>query len=74
MASVVRRDVIVIGGGWSGLMTCKYMLEEGFSVVVLEKRNEIGGVWCYSDDPDILTVMKIDGKFSCPSKLKNLTG
>ena len=58
MASVVRRDVIVIGGGWSGLMTCKYMLEEGFSVVVLEKRNEIGGVWCYSDDPDILTVMK----------------
>lgn len=56
--SETHRDVIVIGAGWSGLVSCKYMLEEGLSVVALEKRADIGGVWLYSDDPDVPTVMK----------------
>ena len=34
------------------------MLEEDLSVVVIEKREGIGGVWRYSDDPSILIVMK----------------
>lgn len=54
----VHRDVVVIGAGWSGLVSCKYMLEEGLSVVALERRGKIGGVWQYSDDPTIPTVMK----------------
>lgn len=53
-----ERDVIVIGAGWSGLLACKYMLEEGLSVVALEKRDNIGGVWLYTDDPTIPSVMK----------------
>ena len=53
-----HHDVTVIGGGWSGLVACKYMLEEDLSVVVLEKREDIGGVWLYSDNPNITTVMK----------------
>jgi len=53
-----HHDVTVIGAGWSGLVSCKYMLEEGLSVVALEKRENIGGVWLYSDDPGITTVMK----------------
>ena len=56
--AVIRKDVVIIGGGWSGLISCKYMLEEGLSVVVLEKRNDVGGVWRYSDDPNVPTVMK----------------
>lgn len=56
--ATVHRDVVVVGAGWSGILACKSMLEHGLSVVVLEKRDTIGGVWCYSDDPDILTVMK----------------
>lgn len=55
---VTQRDVVVIGAGWSGLAACKYMLEEGLSVVLLEKRNNIGGVWLYDDNPEIPTVMK----------------
>ena len=51
-------DVTVIGAGWSGLVSCKSMLEEGLSVVAIEKREGIGGVWRYSDDPSIPTVMK----------------
>ena len=53
-----HHDVTVVGAGWSGLLACKYMLEEGLSVVAIEKRDGIGGVWRYSDDPTIPTVMK----------------
>jgi dimethylaniline monooxygenase (N-oxide forming) len=56
--STKHNDVTVIGAGWSGLVACKYMLEEGLSVVALEKKSDIGGVWLYSDDPNTVTVMK----------------
>lgn len=59
MATVEEiNDVIVIGAGWSGLLSCKYALEENLSVRVIEKREDIGGVWKFSPDPDITTVMK----------------
>ena len=51
-------DVVVIGGGWSGLLSCKHAKEEGLSVKVLEKREDLGGVWKYSDRSDITTVMR----------------
>ena len=51
-------DVTVIGAGWNGLVACKYMLEEGLSVVAIEKKDGIGGVWRYTDDPTIPSVMK----------------
>lgn len=51
-------DVVVLGGGWSGLLACKYAKEHGLSVLVLEKRDDIGGVWNYSDDIGTTTVMK----------------
>lgn len=52
------REVIVIGAGWSGLLACKSMLEEGLSVVALDKRSDVGGLWCYSDDLEVITVMQ----------------
>ena len=57
-SKAVFTEVIVIGGGWSGLLACKCMLEEGLTVVALEKRTDVGGLWCYSDDPEIITVMQ----------------
>ncbi len=51
-------DVCIIGAGWSGIYACKYALENGLKPIVLERRNDIGGVWNYSDDPEITTVMK----------------
>ena len=53
-----HHDVTIIGAGWSGLMACKSMLEEGLSVITLEKRDGIGGLWLYSDDPNEPTVMQ----------------
>lgn len=54
----VFREVVIIGAGWSGLLACKSMLEEGLTAVALEKRPDVGGLWNYTDDPSIITVMK----------------
>ncbi|XP_067042812.1 dimethylaniline monooxygenase [N-oxide-forming] 2-like [Acropora muricata] len=51
------RDVIVVGAGWSGLMACKYMLEERLTVVALEKRSDVGGLWYFTQDTGVVTVM-----------------
>ncbi len=40
-----KQTVGIIGAGVSGLVTAKTMREHGFSVVVFEKENELGGVW-----------------------------
>lgn len=37
--------VLVIGAGAAGITTAKHLLEEGFEVEILEKRNSIGGLW-----------------------------
>ena len=51
-------DVTVLGAGWSGILATKYMKEEGLTVVALEKRDGIGGLWYYSNDQEEKTVMK----------------
>jgi dimethylaniline monooxygenase (N-oxide forming) len=51
-------DVIIIGAGWSGLLACKYMKQNNLSAIVLEGRDDIGGIWKYSDDCNIVTVSK----------------
>ena len=52
-------DVCVIGAGWSGLVACKNMLENGLSVVVLDANAHAGGVWYYQEDErDKGSVMK----------------
>lgn len=51
-------DVCIIGAGWSGLLACKYALQHSLSAVVLERREHLGGVWNYSEDPDVITVME----------------
>ena len=43
-------DVIVLGAGWSGLMACKYFLDQGLTTLVLERRDTIGGVWAFTND------------------------
>ena len=58
MSCETHHDVVVVGAGWSGLAACKSMLEEGLTVVALEKKDDIGGVWVYTDDPTVPSVMK----------------
>lgn len=37
--------ICIIGAGAGGITTAKHLLEEGFEVVVLEKREGFGGLW-----------------------------
>lgn len=51
-------DCVIVGAGWSGLQACKFAKEKGLSALVLEAREDLGGIWNYSSDPDTITVMK----------------
>lgn len=48
----------IIGAGVSGLYCMKTMLERGIEVECLEARDDIGGIWNYSDNPQVKTVYK----------------
>ena len=44
-------DVIVVGGGMSGLYALKVLREQGLSVVLLEKAPGVGGTWYWNRYP-----------------------
>lgn len=46
-------DVLIIGGGYGGIFTLKYCLEENLKVLLLEKNNEYGGVWNINNSPSV---------------------
>lgn len=48
----MRWDAIVVGAGPSGLAAIRKLKEAGLSVLALEKRHDIGGVWLYEEEPE----------------------
>ena len=44
-------DVVIIGGGLSGLVACKYLRASNLDCLVFESTDDIGGVWKYRDEP-----------------------
>ncbi|PIS02735.1 MAG: hypothetical protein COT85_01510 [Chlamydiae bacterium CG10_big_fil_rev_8_21_14_0_10_42_34] len=50
MQDPVHIDVAIIGGGWSGILACKYMVENGLTPLVLEGSDDMGGVFKYRED------------------------
>ncbi|KAI0513073.1 FAD/NAD(P)-binding domain-containing protein [Xylaria bambusicola] len=50
--------IAVIGLGPAGLTALKSLREEGFNAVAFERRNEIGGLWAFSDDVNCTSVLK----------------
>lgn len=58
-------NVLIIGGGISGIMSLKHLLEEGeTNVVVLNKNKEPFGVWNINNHPSVM-----DFTYSVTSKL-----
>ena len=47
-----QRRVAVIGGGLSGISAARHLLGEGIEPIIFEKRDRLGGLWIYSDDPN----------------------
>lgn len=43
-------NVAVIGAGTAGLCSAKRSIEYGFNVTIYEQNDEIGGIWCYTDE------------------------
>jgi dimethylaniline monooxygenase (N-oxide forming) / hypotaurine monooxygenase len=41
----VDLDVAIIGGGWSGILACKSVKENGLSVLAFEATDDVGGVF-----------------------------
>ncbi|VUC30112.1 unnamed protein product [Clonostachys rosea] len=50
--TVLERDVVVIGGGSSGTYAAIRLMDQGHSVVVLEKNDHLGGHTVTYTDPD----------------------
>lgn len=51
-------DVLILGGGWSGILALKHCLARRLTALVLEARDDLGGVWNFSEDPSLVTVME----------------
>ncbi|XVF10797.1 hypothetical protein REPUB_Repub07fG0214300 [Reevesia pubescens] len=56
--SIKSRHVAVVGAGAAGLVAAKELRQEGHSVVVFERGNEVGGTWIYTPrvEPDLLGI------------------
>ncbi|CAF0939665.1 unnamed protein product [Didymodactylos carnosus] len=52
----LRLHVGIIGGGASGLVTCKELLEEGHTCMIFEKYDSIGGLFSHSGYEDGMMV------------------
>ncbi|KAJ8022293.1 Dimethylaniline monooxygenase [N-oxide-forming] 5 [Holothuria leucospilota] len=49
MAEDLSTEVCVIGAGISGLVTAKCMRDAGFEVLVLERTDDVGGLWVFRE-------------------------
>ena len=41
----VETDALVIGGGISGIVTAKCLMDAGFEVNLVERTGDVGGLW-----------------------------
>ncbi|KAK3942658.1 flavin-containing monooxygenase 9 [Diplogelasinospora grovesii] len=64
-----KARVAVIGAGPSGLSMLKQLREDGFKVTLYERRNRVGGLWAYTENPAYTTALPITranlSKFTC---------
>ena len=58
--STTNVDVVIVGAGFAGMYQLKRMRDAGFSAIVIEAGDGVGGTWYWNRYPgarcDILTV------------------
>ncbi|NRA47283.1 MAG: NAD(P)/FAD-dependent oxidoreductase, partial [Oligoflexales bacterium] len=53
-------DAVIIGAGWSGLTAARFLKKSGLDkILILEKRESLGGVFRFSEDPSVIRVANI---------------
>lgn len=49
--------------GTCGLSTLKTLREDGYKVTSYERRERVGGLWAYTDDPSMTSALKSSSLF-----------
>lgn len=44
-------DAVVVGSGWAGIWTLHSLRKAGFNVLLVEAKDDVGGVWKYINYP-----------------------
>jgi Flavin containing amine oxidoreductase/NAD(P)-binding Rossmann-like domain len=61
--NVMHVDVVVVGGGASGLTAAHGLIEHGFSIALLEARNRLGGRIATTHLPDSIVPLELGAEF-----------
>ncbi|MGO9931581.1 MAG: flavin-containing monooxygenase [Steroidobacteraceae bacterium] len=70
-STVTSKDVVVVGAGFAGLYLLHRLRSEGFSVVLLEAAEGVGGTWYWNRYPGArCDIMSVDYSYSFDPQLE----
>src|SRR4029077_2547327 len=71
-SATISRDVVVVGAGFAGLYMLHRLRSQGFSAVVLEAADGVGGTWYWNRYPGARwDIMSVDYSFSFDPELES---
>jgi dimethylaniline monooxygenase (N-oxide forming) len=50
--------IAIVGAGPGGLTALKELREVGADVTLFERRHDVGGLWCWTEDTSFTTALK----------------
>ncbi|KAF1976852.1 FAD/NAD(P)-binding domain-containing protein [Bimuria novae-zelandiae CBS 107.79] len=69
MTDVSGTKIAIVGAGPGGMVALKEFRELGYNVTVFEKKEDVGGVWMWSEDTGATTALRettlCNSKYSC---------
>src|SRR6202050_5728187 len=70
-STITSTDVVVVGAGFAGLYLLQRLRKQGFSVLVLESAEGVGGTWYWNRYPGArCDIMSVDDSYSFDPELE----